>query len=71
MGISADIRLSAPARTLRHPTAEPEAIAACATDLLAAAMPMVEQRGITLLGLTVTNLEGGGEPLQLALPLDG
>ena len=41
----------------RHDDAEP--IAAAALDLLEAAMPVVEQRGITLVGITVTNLERG------------
>jgi DNA polymerase-4 len=55
--------------TLPSATAEAGAVAATARELLAAAMPLVERRGITLVGLTVTNLEpaGGGE--QLVLPV--
>jgi DNA polymerase IV len=55
--------------TLPHPTADAGAIAAAAHGLLDAAMPLVERRGITLVGLTVTNLDGGDGAEQLALPL--
>ncbi|HEV3002304.1 MAG TPA: DNA polymerase IV [Solirubrobacteraceae bacterium] len=58
-------------RTLARATADPEAIAAAACELLAAAAPLVERRGITLVGLTVTNLDGPGGAEQLALELDG
>ena len=33
-------------------------------------MPLVRQRGITLVGIAVTNLDGPGGAEQLALPLD-
>ena len=32
---------------------------------------MIEARGITLLGITITNLEGERGALQLELPVDG
>jgi DNA polymerase-4 len=54
-------------RTLAHPTAGTGAILATARMLLAAARPMIERRGITLLGITVANLTGYA---QLELPLD-
>ena len=54
--------------TLAGATAEPEAIATAARGLLDAAMPLIDRRGITLVGLTVTNLEDGTAS-QLALPL--
>ncbi len=57
-------------RTLPYATADPAAIAGAAADLLGAAMPLVERRGITLVGLTVTNLDGARGAEQLALPLD-
>lgn len=57
--------------TLAHPTADPSRIAAAARGLLDAAMPLVERRGITLLGLTVTNLDGAPGTRQLELPLFG
>jgi DNA polymerase-4 len=55
--------------TLAEPTADEDAIAAAASRLLDAAMPAVTVRGITLVGLTVTNLIGT-EDEQLALPVD-
>ena len=57
--------------TLPCPTGDAEAIATAGLALLDAAMPMVRARGITLVGLTVTNLAGdeGGEQLVLS-PLD-
>ena len=53
--------------TLPAPTAEPHPVAAAAHNLLHAAMPLVERRGITLVGLTVTNLEGADDDEQLRL----
>jgi DNA polymerase IV len=55
-------------RTLAEPTADASAVAAAAGRLLDDAMPMVAARGITLVGLTVTNLTGS-DAGQLALPL--
>ena len=55
--------------TLPHPTAEPEAIAAAARRLLDAAMPLVESNGITMVGLSVTNLDGTAGEEQLVLPV--
>jgi DNA polymerase IV len=57
--------------TLPRPTAQTTAILTALRALLAAAMPMIEARGITLLGITVTNLEGERGALQLELPVDG
>jgi DNA polymerase IV len=55
--------------TLPYPTANTDAVLATARELLATAMPMIERRGITLVGVAVSNLEDG-KTLQLALPLD-
>jgi DNA polymerase IV len=55
--------------TLPYPTASTQAILATARGLLATAMPMIEQRGITLVGIAVGNLEDG-RSIQLALPFD-
>jgi DNA polymerase-4 len=46
--------------TLGFATADAGLIAAASRELLDAAMPLVERRGITLVGLTVTNLDGRG-----------
>jgi len=55
--------------TLPYPTANTDAVLATSRGLLATAMPMIERRGITLVGVAVSNLEDG-RMLQLALPLD-
>jgi DNA polymerase IV len=56
-------------RTLDAATADAAPVAAAGRALLTAAMPLVERRGITLVGLTVTNLDGARGLEQLALPL--
>jgi DNA polymerase-4 len=55
--------------TLPAATADTETILASVRALLAAAMPMIENRGITLLGLAVSNLDDDGAA-QLVLSLD-
>jgi DNA polymerase-4 len=55
--------------TLPQATAETRLILATARGLLAAAMPMIERQGLTLVGVAVANLEDGGA-LQLTLPFD-
>jgi DNA polymerase-4 len=50
-------------------TVHTQAILATARRLLAEAMPMIEARGITLLGVALGNLEDD-DAIQLALPLD-
>ena len=55
--------------TLLQPTANTHAILAAARDLLTIAVPMIERRGITLVGISVSNL-GDGRGIQLALPLE-
>jgi DNA polymerase-4 len=56
--------------TLPHATHQTDAILATARGLLAASLPLVEQRGLTLVGVSVGNLESD-DALQLVLPLDG
>jgi DNA polymerase-4 len=56
--------------TLTEPTAQNQTILATGRDLLAAALPLIAERGITLLGISLGNLVGGA-PGQLALPVDG
>jgi DNA polymerase-4 len=55
--------------TMPYATSETPAILATARGLLAAAMPMIERRGVTLVGVTLGNL-GEGEAAQLVLPLE-
>jgi DNA polymerase-4 len=55
--------------TLPEATARTRTILAMARGLLSTAMPMIERRGITLVGLTLTNLEDAAA-VQLALPFE-
>jgi DNA polymerase IV len=55
--------------TLSEATAHTQTILATARGLLATARPMIERQGITLLGVTLGNLEDD-RFIQLALPLD-
>jgi DNA polymerase-4 len=55
--------------TLPWPTAETHLILATARGLLAAATPLIERQGLTLVGVAVGNLEND-RPLQLMLPFD-
>jgi len=55
--------------TLRHPTAQTRPILGAARTLLAGARPLVERRGLTLIGVTIANLEND-LPFQLCLPFD-
>ena len=55
--------------TLPHPTAQTRPILTAARALLATAQPLIERRGLTLIGVTIANLEND-LPLQLCLPFD-
>jgi DNA polymerase-4 len=55
--------------TLPHPTAEAEPIAAASRRLLDTVMALVASNGITLVGLSVTNLDGTAGEEQLELPV--
>ena len=55
-------------RTLRQATAETSVILATARGLLTDAAPLIAERGLTLIGITVSGLDHE-LPLQLALPL--
>jgi DNA polymerase-4 len=52
-----------------YATANTAAILAAARALLAATWPTIEERGITLVGLSVANL-ADAEPVQLLLPFE-
>jgi DNA polymerase-4 len=56
--------------TLPRPTAQTGTILETTRQLLATAMPMIERDGVTLVGISVANLDDGGA-VQLVLPLDG
>ena len=55
--------------TLPYPTSSTQTILATARALLATAVPLIEARGITLVGVAVGNL-GDGRAVQLALLFD-
>jgi DNA polymerase-4 len=55
--------------TLPRATTQTQAILDTARGLLAAAMPMIETQGLTLVGIALTNLEDDSA-VQLALPFD-
>ncbi len=55
--------------TLREATDQTPAILHAATGLLRASRPMIERRGLTLLGIGLTNLSDAGA-VQLVLPFD-
>ena len=55
--------------TMTRATAETQVIADTARGLLAAAVPMIERRGLTLVGVAVGNLEND-RPVQLTFPFD-
>jgi DNA polymerase-4 len=56
-------------RTLTRPTAASHPILSAARELLAEAMPAIDRRGLTLVGVTVANLDGEAGA-QLELPFD-
>jgi DNA polymerase-4 len=56
--------------TLRQATAQTQTILAAARALLGAALPMIQRRGLTLVGVAVGNLDSH-KGIQLELPLDG
>ena len=65
----ADFSRATRSHTLPHATAQTQAILDTARGLLAAAMPLIERQGLTLVGVAVGNLENDGT-VQLLLPFD-
>jgi DNA polymerase-4 len=55
--------------TLTEATAQTRPLLGVARDLLAAAGPLIRERGLTLIGVALTNLANADE-VQLALPLE-
>jgi DNA polymerase-4 len=54
-------------RTFARPTAETQAILAVVRDLMADAGPLIDERGLTLVGIAVSNFERGA---QLEIPFE-
>jgi DNA polymerase-4 len=65
----ADFTRATRSHTVRHPTTETEVLLNAARQLLDAAMPLIESRGITLLGVSLTNLQND-TPMQMTLPFE-
>ena len=57
-------------RTIGRRTSASAPVLAAARRLLEEARPTIERRGLTLLGITVSNLDGEGASGQLTLPID-
>jgi DNA polymerase IV len=64
-----DYRRASRSHTLPHPTSQTRVILAAARALLAVSQPLIDQRGLTLIGVTIADLDND-LPLQLSLPLD-
>lgn len=58
-------------RTLPRPTALTSELLAAVRDLMSAAAPLVREKGLTLIGISIGNFEGRDVPVQLELPFDG
>src|SRR5947208_3305427 len=56
--------------TMPRATAESRPLLRTARALLRAAQPEIERRGLTLVGISIANLEHDGGGVQLKLPLD-
>jgi DNA polymerase IV len=66
----ADFTRATRSHTLPRPTTQTQAILGAARTLLAQARPLIERCGLTLVGISVGNLDNA-EAVQLELPLDG
>jgi DNA polymerase IV len=65
----ADFSRATRSYTMPQSTARTQAILETARELLAAATPMIRQEGLTLVGISLTNLTDA-TPFQLVLPFD-
>jgi DNA polymerase-4 len=66
----ADFSRATRSHTLARATADTRPVLDAARRLLAGAVPLLRERGLTLVGVAVANLEDA-RAVQLALPLDG
>jgi DNA polymerase-4 len=64
-----DLSRATRSHTLPQATARTQTILETARGLVTAATPVIESQGLTLIGLTLTNLDNDGA-IQLALPFD-
>ncbi len=56
-------------RTLPYPTAASRTVLASARVLMAEAMPQIEERGVTMVGVALTGIEDG-RGVQLEMPVE-
>jgi DNA polymerase IV len=64
-----DLSRASRSRTMAEPTSHTPTVLATARALLGTAMPTIQERGLTLVGISVANLIDEGA-IQLTLPLD-
>lgn len=64
-----DLTRATRSHTLPQSTAQTQTILATARALVEAATPLIERQGITLIGISLTNLDND-DAIQLALPFD-
>jgi DNA polymerase IV len=64
-----DFKRATRSHTLPFPTASTELVLAAARGLFATSLALLEERGLTLVGVAVTNLENA-DAVQLVLPFD-
>jgi DNA polymerase-4 len=67
----ADFSRATRSQTLRGATAATRTVLAAARELLAASQTTIDRRGLTLVGVAVSNLDPRGLGTQLELPLEG
>jgi DNA polymerase-4 len=65
----ADLSRATRSQTLPEATAQTQVILATVRGLVAASTPMLASRGLTLIGVTLTNLDND-DAIQLTLPFD-
>ena len=65
----ADYSRATRSHTMAEPTAQTQTILKTASDLLTMSLPMIDRRGLTLIGIALTNLADQGA-IQLVLPFD-
>jgi DNA polymerase-4 len=65
----ADFTRATRSHTLPHPTADTEVLLATARTLLRTALPLLAERGCSLVGISLANLDNE-ETVQLMLPFD-
>jgi DNA polymerase IV len=66
----ADFSRASRSHTLTQATAASRTILVTVRTLLTVVKPMIDRQGLTLVGVTVTNLDGDGGGLQLSFPFE-